>query len=570
MNTFLALIWAASTFIYIPSLVAGHEVPKMALTFFAASLALGWFALRPAPLYPSRSISAGWLIFTAVSMASFLLRSQSLALASCAIGCGFFIWGNALQDSERHTAKNWVLWLGFLHSLILASQLLWPAYWESSATGFVAQRSSGLVGNREFFASLVGTAILLKVPSGKSLARLRALDLLLTAWLVASLFIVGSKGTIVIVAVIWALPYLSDAWQYRRGKIALLATLLPISVCVLTITSGRARVLLWIVAGNVISSHWIMGGGLGSYGSEYFSALESVFTTHPSLAGKFGDMAGLVTDAHNLVLQWWAEAGLIGLAASAILLFGLVDTARKANAPELRAICVFFAAKLLYTVVVPSPTSLAVGAFAIGFSLKQDTPWIAGPRALFGLRALCASLVLSGTLLVTKKVSAEIHYSTGYRLLREQRLAEADQAFQRAIGISAAHADAWLGRAFVALESLPAQSPEPFLHNAITSREDFNVLKLSAKTFLMSGDCWNATQIYKRIITAYPQHLTSLANLAKCELQLGAPDKARAYASQLLLTQPRTPTKTYGANLLTAEEILIKTATHSNQQRETL
>ena len=257
--------------------------------------------------------------------------------------------------------------------------------------------------------------------------------------------------------------------------------------------------------------------------------------------------------------------GLLGLVSSLFILIGLFRIYKRSRAREIETdqghsgLILLLIGKLTYTVVLLSPISVVSMAIGLGVTfkkefIKEDTKSILDRLVRGGLVVIMAVACIS----LYHFYAAENLYSQAYKSLRSGEIKRAKSQFEDLTNRYPNHSDAWLGLAFVAVKSSPTQDPGPNIKRAVELNPDFNTLKISAKSFLLAGDCYHAQEIYKKIHLAYPQHLSSISGLAQCALSLGDRQGAAHYAQLLIKTQPRVPTKTYGLNLLSAEGILEK------------
>src|SRR4029079_18733960 len=97
-----------------------------------------------------------------------LLSSSSSAGMSGVIwagGLGLFLTVLQLPERSVDRLKTGFFLVATFHAVLLLTQILAPGFWSELELGFVPSRSSALVGNREFFATLLGLGILLRFPN---------------------------------------------------------------------------------------------------------------------------------------------------------------------------------------------------------------------------------------------------------------------------------------------------------------------------------------------------------------------------------------------------------------------
>ncbi|MFY8120007.1 MAG: O-antigen ligase family protein, partial [Burkholderiaceae bacterium] len=96
-----------------------------------------------------------------------------------------------------------------------------------------------------------------------------------------------------------------------------------------TYTSMGIRRVIWDVTGELVASRPLAGYGLGGYAPAYAERIAQRY--------RDGWQATPTTDPHNQYLYLWAEAGVAGLLALALLLAGAWRQRSRAGEPALHA-----------------------------------------------------------------------------------------------------------------------------------------------------------------------------------------------------------------------------------------
>lgn len=536
-----------------PSLVEGYYLPKLIGLILAGSLSTVIAVSRDELKIPKASLAlTSWIAFVLLSFAYSAQADSWTSFSLYFAATSIFVFIFNFSEKQKLQLRSSLFILAQIQLLFWATQFLVPEVWIDLPINFIPERSSALVGNREFLSTFIGLALLLKYPKPSELFNKTGLaNLAVLALNLIALAALGSKGTLYLIFLVWMIPAILERPLASLGII-----LIPVILFGLFSISARARFLLILVSGISGINGFPWGLGPDTFGSHYFSSLEELFIWSPELRASLGDLAGVVNDAHNFPLNSLAELGLVGGGLSILILVGLFKLAIKSKQHQDRSCLIFILCKMLYTVVLASPVSILACSSVLSLTLaKKETRVI---RLSIFLKSCW--LIFSAFIFMQTCHTAYIGslYSKGYRALRDQNFASARDYFAKVIAIKPNHSDALLGLAFVSINSKPYIKPEPYLTKALSLPLDFNKMKLAAKIYLESGDCYHAIAIYKRIHTAYPQHLTTISNLARCSLKLGDKVSARYFAELVLKTQPRKPTKTYALNLLTSTAVLEK------------
>lgn len=537
-------------FVVLPNQYQGFFLAKYLILNITGALGAFVLVSRPRISLPKFNETIfGWLLLLALcGISSYLAQEWTLWLIWISATV-VYIFSYHLSEKLCITVSNWLWYLALIQVLVLFTQLIFPAYWTILPVGFFSQRSSGLIGNREFLATLLGVSLLTRFPTASHFKRTNKSNLLGVLAIIGSLILISSKGTLLLIALTWLLSHLK-----KIRPIHLFLGLIPVITIALLTHSVRARLFLWLIGMNIGLTNLPWGSGINGVENQYFITVEKLFFNYPQLANYFGDLPGVIGDLHNIFFQNLAEYGLFGLLATVLLYIGCLKSAITSSNDRNKAILIFALGKMLYTVVLSSPVSIFILAIGLGVSASKESE--TNVILTSSSRVFCFLAIPFLWFPLIKSIQVPLTYSQGYLELRVGEMAKARQSFNHVLELNPQHADSWLGLAYVALKSRPPYDPSPYLQKSLIFSQNFNTMKIAAKIFLESGDCYNATLLYERIHLAYPQHLTSISNLAKCHLALGNKELARRYAEILIRTQPRVPTKTYGLNLLTSEAIL--------------
>lgn len=575
MVAFLTLNLFLMSTVVLPSLHQGYFTAK-AIVLVAGAFICSMLLIKNQkfkivmPFFSGMNSILIMSFFLVVILFSTLSGTDSLTWAFLISGLLFFLTTLCLDQVSANKLRWWFFSIAVLQALVVATQQIWPGIWQNMNIGFEVKRSSGLVGNREFLATFLSVGLLFQFPYALKIKEEKNLFLKTGALLIlAVLWLIQSKGTLLLLCLVWGRPIIS-----RFPKICWAAVSFVILSLSLLSQSIRGRFLIWIVGLKMGLEHLPLGVGTGNFGKYYLSTLGEIFARFPILRTNLGDSVGVIDEAHNFVINSFAEMGLLGLVTSLFIFIGLFRIYKRSEASEVEAdhgdggLILLLMGKLTYTVVLLSPVSIASLAIGLGLTLKNE--FLTEDSKLINDRPMKSRLIrpiVSGSLMIFMAAAClclfhfyvgESLYSHAYKSLRSGEMKRAKTQFENLTERYPHHSDAWLGLAFIAVNSLPTQDPGPFVKVAMKLNPDFNTLKISAKSYLLAGDCYHAQEIYKNIHMAFPQHLSSISGLAQCALSLGDKKSAAFYAQLLIKTEPRVPTKTYGLNLLSAEGILEK------------
>jgi O-antigen ligase len=246
------------------------------------------------------------------------------------------------------------------------------------------------------------------------------------------------------------------------------------------------RLAIWANTLELIHQHPWFGVGVGNFTYAYVGANSQLLFDNPTLA----PYAGLYTNAaHNEVLQTWAELGVFGLAAFAILvaLFykSLVERMRgssKVNylirAVGIACMTAFLAFSMMnFTLRLPASTVLFFSLLSLPVMLKDKTRALAGTSHLMplelryrhasvtlyleGLRrpreiaveiriakavqiAVAVLLLLTGLIGVEhimKAWESDRHYKIAHVLMDAGNVKAAEKEFRHALALNQEHSD---------------------------------------------------------------------------------------------------------------------------------
>jgi tetratricopeptide (TPR) repeat protein len=150
-----------------------------------------------------------------------------------------------------------------------------------------------------------------------------------------------------------------------------------------------------------------------------------------------------------------------------------------------------------------------------------------------------------------------MHLSRGikFMVLGERNSARAE--IKVALKANPEHAEAWLTLGEVEFLDHDAAAMEPALNKAVFYMRDMDTYKKSAHMYFFSNDYQKALPLYSSLLTAYSQHLTSMARLAQIYEVAGDHASARELAKRLLLTVPRVPSDSDLRNVQVACSLLF-------------
>jgi O-antigen ligase len=343
---FLVVIGAAVT----PPLVSLASIVWLASVLRLPDLRARFVWLRGQPLL------RGWAVLVAVLLLS-AVYGLGRGLPPAEVGVALLGWRHllllplALLVFDEVVAQRRFV-LGFVVFAVVAALAALLAL----AVGFSKSEAfSGVVLRNQVTQALVfaaGTlmagALAWRTPAGGRRVALALAALFLLAVLV--FLQTGRSGFVALVVGAGALLVLST-----HGRTRLVAlVVLPVAVAALvaasptlqqrfaqglsearaaaqadTYTSMGIRRVIWDVTGELVAARPLAGYGLGGYAPAYAERIAQRY--------RDGWQATPTTDPHNQYLYLWAEAGVAGLLALALLLAGAWRQRSRAGEPALHA-----------------------------------------------------------------------------------------------------------------------------------------------------------------------------------------------------------------------------------------
>lgn len=320
------------------------------------------------------------------------------------------------------------------------------------------------------------------------------------------------------------------------------------------IPTDGGRTMIWRLTGLLIADHPLVGIGAGNFPiriQEYYG--------DPGV-----DLGALHSDiwlqAHNDLLQAWAEKGVVGLVAVAgIFLAGLVSvvtTVRRSTSPAEGRLAVFLLMSLVSYLVsscfdfplerVSHQVTLAVLLAAATVARRQAVPAAPPVRHATGLpRGLLPAAVVG----VVASVVAGIAW-TSLALDQERATVAAQQALDErrwddAVRLARRAATPWrtldprgtpvaflegvahMQRGDTAAASACLERARRDNPNRLVVINNLGILHATA------GHMDEAIECFTLAVTRYPHRLEGVANLAACYLDAGRPREAIALLEQV-------------------------------------
>jgi hypothetical protein len=313
------------------------------------------------------------------------------------------------------------------------------------------------------------------------------------------------------------------------------------------IPTDGGRTMIWRLTGLLIADHPLVGVGAGNFSiriQEYYGT-------------PMADIGVLSSDiwlqAHNDLLQVWAEKGVVGLVTVAgIFLAGLVSvvtTIRRSASPAEGRLAVFLLMSLVSYLVsscfdfplerVSHQTTLAVLLAAATVARRQAVPGATVARHATGLpRGLLPAAVggvvasvVAGIMWTSVALDQERATVAAQKALDERRWDDAVRLARRATtpwrtldarGTPVAFLE---GVAHMQRGDVPAATA--CLERA--RRDNPNRLAVLNNLGLLlatAGRMQEAIETFKLAVTRYPYRLEAVTNLAACYLDVGRPREA--------------------------------------------
>lgn len=416
-----ALLVAATALFALPEQAGGFRLAKWSVFGLGLAVTSAALLVRPAPLKrPVRWWPLGAFLASAVLLPA--LSSSSAAThwpSALGVVSGFallVVTVGALDadDGARRTSLMVLVATGALGSLVVLLQAAGLRWLTSDVYTGLEFRAPGTFGNPNwaaaFLAPLVPLSLGLATCAERrrwwyagaaallSIATLATLSKGGAATLGAGLFVFAGLGqsvprrrqlTLLGAAALGGIALLAVAWQQGAAEASWL----------------RGRLFLWRAAVSIVVEHPLTGAGLGAYPVAYGPAAAALIDGD---ATAFMPLSS-VDFAHNDLLQFAAEGGLVTAAAFVVALVAALALAHRRSDPSSRAVGAAVAALAvngLFDSPLRVPSTFVLFFFLLGWL------WPSAPSKA-SYRLLLAALGLLGALQGVRFAAGNANWTEG-------------------------------------------------------------------------------------------------------------------------------------------------------------
>ena len=537
--------------------VLPHEAGGFRLAKWSAfGLALGAIAVallvQPAPLRLPRSwFALGAFVASAVALPAF---SPALGLTHWPTALGvlsglalFFVTVSALGDDDdaRRACLVVLTGSGALCSAVVLLQAAGLRWLTSDVYTGLEFRAPGTFGNPNWAAAFLAPLVPLSLGLAAS-AKRRWLYYAAAGLLsVATVATLSKGGVVTLAAGLFVFAALGRSVP-RGRRLALFAAVGACAAAALALAWHedfatraswlRGRLFLWRAALFIVREHAFTGSGLGGYPSAYGRACVALIDGDPAA---FMPLAS-VDFAHNDLLQFAAEAGLVTAAAFVFVVVAALASAHRRSDSQSRAVGAALAA-IFVNGLADSPLRVPSTFVLFFFLLGWLSP--AAKRAK-GSRPLLGVIALLGVLQGIRFAAGDAYWTLGREALAAGRPAVAQLERARfwmpEHGRSASQYARALGRAGRFEDALAASAV------AASLRFDFDdeIFRRDLKSRSLTRAA--AISQWQELSARFPALVTPYLRLGALHLQ--ANDRAAAIAAyQAVLANPQPTTRAEAA-----------------------
>ncbi|HRK08734.1 MAG TPA: O-antigen ligase family protein [Pseudobdellovibrionaceae bacterium] len=377
----------------------------------------------------------------------------------------------------------------------------------------------------------------------------RPLKAIIIGLLFIGLILTRSRGTIglVIITLMWT----------RIPKWALWGLISTMSALVMLNWERFAgRIQLWYISAIAILDSPIFGHGVGSFDSVYFNKNLEIMSHDAKFRNLFGPWSSQVSDAHNLILHWGVEYGILGaIVATGIILAVLFKlkfiTASDGHLARLIVL------KSLYTVVLISIQSLVLFAFAIGNrSLDQSK----SPKFNLGRMLIALFLIVAATHTLRVSMTTGLSLQASLRLLQ---IGIPELSLRRTKDIlnqNPKDTNALLATSYAYLKMRQCSHSSYFALRATHVRQNMDVYKRASHILFECRYFEESLELFDRLHVVFPEHRTTTMKIAWANFFLGNFEIARQMAQNVIEISPRRVSYSDERNLREARDLLKRIA----------
>ncbi len=542
-----ALTLSVTSLFALPHEAGGFRLAKWGA--FGIALAVGGVLLMRAPRrLPRRWFPLGVFVASAVAFpalgSGFAPAHWPSALVLLSGFAFFVVTVIALDDDDSARRMNLVALTttGALCGVVVLLQVAGLRWLTSDVYTGIEFRAPGTFGNPNWAAAFLAPLVPLALGLAASAERrwlYHAAAALLSLATVATL---SKGGVLTLAAGVFVFALLGSSIPWRR-RFALVAAALACASVALVLAWQhdvmqapwlRGRLFLWRAALLLVGDHPLTGVGLGGYPSAYGRAAATLIDGDPEA---FLPLSS-VDFAHNDLLQFAAEGGLITAVAFVVVVGAALATARERQDPLSSAVRAAVAAIFVNGFVDSTlriPSTFALLFFLLGW-LAPTTAGGGGHRAL---RALLGVTTLLGVLQGVRFTVGNAHWTRGRDALLAGRPAvaalEGARFWMPEHGRSASQLTRALARAGRIDDALSASAI------AASLRFDFDDEIFRRDLQSRSLDRGAAIQSWREFSARFPILVTPHLRLGSLYVQMN--DRAAALVEYETVLANRQPTR---------------------------
>ncbi|MBC7428049.1 MAG: O-antigen ligase family protein [Bacteriovorax sp.] len=454
----------------------------------------------------------------------------------------FFICGGVFlslvagDSDEFNFWKKAIISISLIQALIVAPTLI-PTI--KAFFPIFNNEPLGTVGNSDFLAILFASSIFYALELKISKSWRNTIILIFSLSLLATM----SKGTILVFVLILL---------FKRWPRVVCYSLFPIGLIFTFLFSHSlfGRLQLWITALKIWKNNFWFGSGTGQFSSAYFNANKELMNLN-WYKNFFGAWSSQVTDAHNLLLHWSSEWGVIGLIASVLFLSFLFLSLKKSKEAS-KDVILLSLIKSLYTVLIPTIQGLLTLCFALSDANKENS-FIKKSKVL---PAVCLFSILTLSGFMFNFVSSQYFLKRGLILSKVgyfdsslENLMNANLLYKNDTNIllTTAYVNSRLGNCDQATAEV----------NIVSNlRQDMDSFKRGGHILFDCKKYDKALRLFSDIHLVFPEHRTTTMKMAWIYYFLWDNTTAKKLAREVLKLQPRRKSFSDERNLNEANDLL--------------
>lgn len=528
-----ALILAVTALFVLPHTAGGYRLVKWGVLGSSLAMAAVWLACTQPRRLPTR-FTALTLFVTALTVLPALSPAVAPAhwpnAPGMLTGLVLFVVTAVAIDGRDDVLRNNLVVLVFSGVVCAGLVLLQAAgvdWFTSEVYTGIEFRSPGTFGNPNWAAAFIAPLSPLALGLGVNATRRRVYQAVAGLLALATLATVSRGGALTLAASLLAFQMLGPVPRRQRLWWLAVAVVGAVAAFVSAWQFGwvnapwlRGRLFLWRAALMLVGEHPLTGVGLGAYPAAYGRAAAVVIDGDAEVFFPLDP----IDFAHNDVLQFAAEAGVVTAVAFLLVIAMAVLRAHRLGTPLARALGASVVALFVNGFAdstLRMPATFALFFFLLGALWSQPlatpvaskiTPW-----AKVGYHALFTVIGLLGAVQSVRLFAGNAYWTSGRTVLREGQAALAPlssaQFFMPEHGRSAseyARALAKAGRIKEAIEASQHASLLRFDFDDEMFRRDLQSRSLSRA---------EAITLWQEFAERYPGLVTPYLRLGALHLQ---------------------------------------------------